>query len=63
MKKRRVTEDIEKNTKALRYGQVLGITYDFECPQKHRLGFSVIMAELNRYKIDPEVEVHGKVKS
>jgi len=63
MTQKRVTEDIEKNSKALLYGQVLGVTYDFVCPQKHRLGFSANKHELKRFGLDAEEIVHGKAKS
>ena len=48
-KKTRETKDLDKNPKSARFGQQLGVTYDFICPRKHGTSVSMLMAELEGY--------------
>ena len=45
-KKVREIEDIERNPKAIKFGQLIGKTYDFVCANKHGTSISLLLAEL-----------------
>lgn len=46
-KKVREIEDIERNPKSLQFGQKIGMTYDFVCPQKHGTSIQLLNVELS----------------